>query len=68
MENKEFNGNHFLIVPVLITIILEILKYSGYFDYSWFWVFSPLWIFLVNAIEVFILYFIYYCLKEMGIL
>jgi membrane protein YdbS with pleckstrin-like domain len=30
--------------PVLLTIIFILLKVFGYISWSWWWVFSPLWI------------------------
>ena len=48
---------------VLLTIVFVILKAMGYLEWSWLWVFAPLWIppligviFLAVA---FVIYFIY---------
>ncbi len=54
-----------LLVPITITIILEFLKYLGYFKYSWFWVISPIWIWLGGFIQLFIAAFIFELEKEL---
>lgn len=55
-----------LLVPVLFTLFLEILKYLGFFKYSWFWVISPIWIWLLGVFQLFIAGFIYELRKELG--
>lgn len=42
------------IVPAIVTILLEILKYTGNLNISWFWILSPLWIFAGGYIQMFI--------------
>lgn len=54
-----------LLVPVLFTLFLEILKYLGYFKYSWFWVISPIWIWVGGVFQLFIAGFIYELKKEL---
>lgn len=55
-----------LLVPVLLTLFLEILKYIGYFKYSWFWVISPIWIWVLGVCQLFIAGFIYELRKKLG--
>lgn len=55
-----------LLVPVLFTLFLEILKYLGYFNYSWWWVISPIWIWVLGIFQLFIAGFIYELRKELG--
>lgn len=54
-----------LLVPVLLTLFLEILKYLGYFNYSWWWVISPIWIWIGGVFQLFIAGFIYELKKEL---
>lgn len=42
-ETRTVNVRFPLLVPSLV-IIFVIAKLTGHFDYSWWWVFSPLWI------------------------
>jgi hypothetical protein len=39
----------------LLTILFIGLKLTGYIDWSWWWVLSPLWIGLIVAIIIIIL-------------
>lgn len=54
-----------VIVPLILSLILELLKYSGHFHYSWFWVFSPLWTWVCGVFQLFIAGFIYEMKNEM---
>ena len=54
-----------ILIPFLLTILLEILKYLGYFKYSWFWVISPIWIWVGGVFQLFIAGFIYELRKEL---
>lgn len=54
-----------LLIPFLLTIFLEILKYIGYFKYSWWWVVSPIWIWFGGILQLFLAGFIYELKKEL---
>ncbi len=54
-----------LLIPVILTIILEFLKYIGYFNYSWFWVISPIWIWVGGCFQLFVAAFIFELEKEL---
>ena len=65
--NKHTSGirKYGLLVPVILTILLEFLKYIGYFKYSWFWVISPIWIWIGGFVQLFIAAFIFEVQKEL---
>lgn len=42
---------------MLLTILFVILKVLGYINWSWWWVFSPLWISAI-LVTVFIIFFL----------
>lgn len=42
----------------LLTIVFIVLKLTGFIDWSWFWVLSPLWIGIVIGAVLILLYFI----------
>jgi hypothetical protein len=42
-ETRTVNVRFPLLIPTLV-IIFVIAKLTGHFDYSWWWVFSPIWI------------------------
>lgn len=31
-------------IPITLTIVFVVLKFAGVLDWSWWWIFSPLWI------------------------
>lgn len=53
-----------LLIPSLFTLFLEILKYLGHFKYSWFWVISPIWIWVGGVFQLFLAAFLYGIQKE----
>ena len=44
-----------IIVVLILTFIFLGLKISGLIDWSWWWVFSPLWIDLLLMVGIFLL-------------
>lgn len=46
----------------LLTILFVLLKVTEYIDWSWWWVFAPLWVPSAIFIIVYILIFIVYIL------
>ena len=52
----------------LLTVALVVLKLTGYIAWSWWWVFSPLWIGALSVIVIlgFIL-FIAVCVSKSGV-
>ncbi len=44
-------------LPMLLFIVFLILKLCKTIDWSWWWVTSPLWIMLILAIAVTVVYF-----------
>lgn len=48
----------------ILTILFVLLKAFGYIKWSWFWVFSPLWIGAIIALVLFILVIIIVALND----
>lgn len=44
-----------LLIPSLV-IIFVIAKLTGHFDYSWWWVFSPIWILPAAILGLYLVY------------
>lgn len=42
----------------LLTIVFIVLKLTNYIDWSWWWVFSPMWISAFSVIGILLLYFL----------
>ena len=47
----------------LLTIVFITLKLMDYIDWSWWWVFSPIWISLVIAIFIIGIVFLFFDLR-----
>jgi hypothetical protein len=46
-------------LTTLLTVVFVIAKLTGYITWSWWWVFSPIWIgLLIALVVIFILYLI----------
>lgn len=43
----------------LLTILFVGLKLTGYVDWSWWWVLSPLWIPVIGALVLILLLFVF---------
>ncbi len=51
-ETQEF-FQYAIWIPLLITLFLELLKIQGALENtSWFWVISPVWIWLIGCIQL----------------
>ena len=48
----------------LLTIVFIILKLTGYINWSWWWVLSPLWIGFVIALVILIVFLIIYLIVK----
>ena len=56
MANNEVQVRSGMGLPTVLTVIFVVLKLVGVVDWSWWWVFSPLWIsFLISIVLVIIL-------------
>lgn len=42
-------------IQLLLTVIFAILKVLGIINWSWLWVFAPLWVTIVAAFAIFII-------------
>ena len=62
MANESSNGN--ISLPVLLTIVFIVLKLIGKISWSWWWVLSPLWIYVAILLLVFLFDIIIYNLKK----
>lgn len=62
MANESSNGN--ISLPVLLTIVFIVLKLIGKISWSWWWVLSPLWIFVAILLLVFLFDIIIYHFKK----
>ena len=40
-----------IFVPVLLTIFLQWLQFAGKLNLPWYWVFSPIWIWIGGAFQ-----------------
>lgn len=40
-----------IFIPIFLTILLELLQYLKIININWFWVFSPLWIWLGGCFQ-----------------
>ena len=40
-----------IFVPVILTIFLEWLQFAGNLNLPWYWVFSPIWIWIGGAFQ-----------------
>lgn len=49
---KNYGGTGF---TSLLTLLFIALKLTGYISWSWWWVLSPIWIFLLLIVAVFAL-------------
>ena len=56
-QNKSGGTPWFL--PAL-TLVFVLAKLFGHFDYSWWWVFAPMWIPLAAAIALMLLWWLFY--------
>lgn len=45
----------------ILTLMFVAAKLIGYIDWSWWWVFSPIWIPLVILLGILVFSFVIYC-------
>lgn len=62
MANESSNGS--ISFPALLTTVFIVLKLIGKISWSWWWVFSPLWIYVAILLLVFLFDIIIYNLKK----
>ena len=62
MANESSNGS--ISFPALLTTIFIVLKLIGKISWSWWWVLSPLWIYMAILLLVFLFDIIIYNLKK----
>lgn len=43
-------------IGTLLAIVFMVLKLTGHIDWSWVWVFAPIWIPLVIAVGIIVIY------------
>jgi len=48
----------------LLTIVFIVLKLTGYIDWSWWWVLSPLWVGLALLVLVFLILALFTLIKK----
>lgn len=48
----------------LLTIVFIVLKLIGIIDWSWIWVFAPLWIDFIIALFIIVIFIIFCKMKE----
>lgn len=60
-ESSKSGGITFL---GILFIVFLVLKLTGHIDWSWWWVFAPLWVMPLLAIIVFIGSIIVYMIKD----
>lgn len=60
-ENRTVTVNFAPLIPLLV-VIFVIAKLTGHFDYSWWWVFSPMWIPAAAILGLYLAYVVLWCL------
>lgn len=50
-EEAKLFLKYYFFVPAILTIILQLLNYAGIISISWFWLTSPIWIFILGSVE-----------------
>ena len=45
-------------IGTILAIVFMVLKLTGHIDWSWVWVFAPIWIPLALAVGILIIYFV----------
>lgn len=58
MENNTTSNAISSLSAVLLTIVFFVAKVTGYIDWPWIWVLSPLWLGTVIVIALFVVYLI----------
>ena len=58
------SSNDILSFPAVLTIVFIVLKLIGKISWSWWWVLSPLWIFVAIALLFFLFDIIIYHFKK----
>jgi len=48
-----------IVATVLITAVYMLLKLCNIVDFSWLWVFSPIWITFILFVVIYCIYFIW---------
>lgn len=56
MSNKKTAAQNTFPLASVLTIIFVIAKLTGYITWSWWWVFSPIWMSFVIAIGFLLLF------------
>lgn len=51
----------------LVFIVFLVLKLCNVINWSWWWVTAPLWIPAAMVVAIFIIVFLYYCIKALVI-
>lgn len=51
-QSNSGNASNGIGFPGLLTIVFIALKLTGYIDWSWWWVLSPMWITALLAVAV----------------
>lgn len=52
MSKRTYNAIRDVVILFGIVGILALLKLAGYIGWSWWWVVSPIWIFMLAAVVV----------------
>ncbi|WP_299075864.1 hypothetical protein [uncultured Paraglaciecola sp.] len=52
------------LLPSLLLVLFIGLKLTGFIDWSWWWVMSPLWIPIVAAVVILIFYGLYLAMRS----
>ena len=58
------SSNESISFPALLTIVFIVLKLIGIISWSWWWVLSPLWIFVAILLIVFLFDIITFHIKQ----
>lgn len=51
MKDAKVFFKYAIYIPAILTIFLEMLQFTKNIDISWFWILSPLWIWVGGAFQ-----------------
>ena len=61
---KDFDRVSYMDIAIILFLIFSILKFCNVIEWSWFWIFSILWIPIVYCVLVMVIVYIGICLTK----
>ena len=60
MKQREKEGNYWIgLLEILLTVVFVVLKLTHFIDWSWWWVFAPLWLPVAVVVVIVLLIIIF---------